>query len=228
MSQTLSPSSGSATAVRRSTTQWLALAGIIAPILFTLIIALLDVIQYRWLISVGENPFITSPMSVNSLGPSGWLMMTDFGAFGLLVIAFAFGLHRVVKARKWAWLGIGLLIALGSAFVLCVSPCDCELYGYYPPVTLHGTIHNLGYALFVLVQTPLYLFLWRRFRKDPLWQGYAWYTLGVGVLALPVFIVCATIAPAFSWWYTWVLVFPLTWIEMVALRLWIVTRKLER
>lgn len=54
-----------------------ALAGMLAPVLWVLVLALLDVIQYDFLVSIGANPLTQSPASENGVGPYGWLYMSN-------------------------------------------------------------------------------------------------------------------------------------------------------
>jgi hypothetical protein len=68
-----------------------ALAGIIAPLLWILILAVLDTIQYDFLLSIGVDPLRTSPASDNGVGPYGLVYSASDFIFGLLVIVFALG-----------------------------------------------------------------------------------------------------------------------------------------
>lgn len=203
------------TAVQRSSAnRWLALAGIVGPIVWTLIIALLDVLQYDWLIAHNADPLSLSPVSDNSEGPYGWLMTINFAVYGLLVIAFAVGLHRGVKAGKWSKVGIGFLIAYGTAMLL----------GAFPP---SSGPHLAGFFLSLLTLPPAFLFMWRRFRKDPRWHGYDWYSLATGLLALPLFQICGAEGAALQHsdgFYVWYLAVPLAWLVVVALRLRVLFR----
>jgi len=53
-------------------------------------------------------------------------------------------------------------------------------------------------------------------REDSLWRGYDWYSLGTGVLAVLLF--------QFTMFYI-VLAVLLTWLEVLATRLWVITRR---
>lgn len=201
------------------TTKRAALAGISGPILFVLGIALSDILNYPFLMATANDPFTTSPVSVNALGPYGWLQIATFVSFGLLLLIFAVGLYRGVQAGKWSKLSIGLLMAVGLTMLLMAAPCDCELNGQYPPATLPGIIHSLAFDLFMLAQIAMYFFMWRYFRQDARWQGYDHYSLAVGLLALPLFIIFMALPPIFPWFYLWLLLIPLAWIEVVAIHL---------
>ena len=209
------------------TTKTAALAGILGPVLFTLGTTLSDILNYPFLVATANDPFTTSPVSVNALGPYGWIQMATFATFGLLLLVFAAGLYRAVQADKWFTLSIGLLMMVGLAMVLLAAPCDCEFKGQAPASTLAGTIHNLAFSLFMLSQLGMYFFMWPYLRQDARWRGYDRYSLATCVLALPLFFGLMSLAPVFPWFYLWLLVVPLAWIEVVAIRLWAVSQPAE-
>jgi hypothetical protein len=201
----------------------LAFAGIIGPPLFILLTIVEDVLQDHFLVATGNDPLVTSPSSVNAMGPYGWLQDVLFIAFGLSIIALALGLHRGVQAGRWSKIGIGLLISVGVTMVLSgIFTVDSVKTGN--PVTFHALVHDLCFFAFLLLQTVTYFFLWRRFRKDERWRGYDWYSLVVGILALPLFACFIGFLDNHDGFYMWFLLVPLAWLEVIALRLWTVSR----
>ena len=197
-----------------------AIAGMAGPLMWALIFALLDVIQYDFLVSMGSNPFTMAPASENGVGPYGWLYLASDFIFGWLIIAFALGLYRSVKTSVWLKLGIGALVIYGFAFVFGSARCDCLLA---EPVTLAGTIHNLASYVILLGMLPICLLICPAFRKDVHWRGYDWYSLATGLLAAPLFVVATVLPPVFSWFYLWLLLIPLGWIEVIAIRCWVLS-----
>ncbi len=218
--------SASSTGSQSRVTEWLATAGIIGPIMFALLIALVDVLQYRFLMARGFNPLTTSPVSINALGPYGWIQGANFVVFGLLEIAFAFGLYRSVKGGRLAKItSVGFVFAIGVAMVLSVFPTDnfnADQTGYPVIQSWHGAIHNFAFYMFAFSQLLAMLFMWGRFRKDARWRGFGWYSLIAGVLTLPVGL--SLPATDFSWFYVWFVLFPLMWLELVAIRSWSIDR----
>jgi len=204
---------------RQTITWWLALAGIIGPPLFVLLTLVEDALQDSFLVRTGNDPLVVSPMSVNALGPTGWLQILTFTLFGLSIIALALGLHRGVQAGRWSRIGISLLIAVGATQVLS-GICTEDSVAPGNPTTFHGLVHDLSFFAFLLIQTVMYFFLWRRFRKDKRWQGYDWYCLAMGILALPLFAGFVGFLDNHDGFYMWFLLVPLTWLEVIALRLW--------
>jgi len=81
------------------------------------------------------------------------------------------------------------------------------------PRTLHGLVHDLAFAVFILALLPVLFFLWQRFRKYPLWRDHARYTLVTGVLAVLLIFL-----PGPAYYLFIVVVF--AWFEVTAVRLW--------
>jgi hypothetical protein len=200
-----------------------AFAGILGPVLFALGIGLGDILNYRYLVATGNDPLTQSPVSVNACGPYGWIQIVTFIVFGLCLLVFAVGLHRGVRRGKGAWLGIGLLMSVGVAMVLSGSPMDCNADGN--TTTLHGQIHEFAFWQFFFSKLLMYFFMAWRFRQDPRWRGYDWYSLATGLLVLPLFISFGALPPIFSWFYLGLLVTPLAWVEATAFHLWLLSRR---
>jgi hypothetical protein len=195
-----------------------ALAGMIGPAMFALIIVVLTLLEYGFMIRIGWDPVGSSGVpwpSGLALGPYGWLQVLNFVLFGLMLIVFAVGLHHAVAASgRAAWVGPAFLGVAGIALVISGFKTDPHLVSTGPR-TWHGLIHGLAFFLLVVSLLLSMLFLWWRFRKDPLWRGYDLYTLITGVLSAVLFF-------AFSspqWGFYLFLAVVLTWIEIVAVRL---------
>ena len=56
-----------------STPRRAAIAGMIAPLLWIFLLAVLDTVQYGFLRSIGADPLRTSPASENGVGPYGFV-----------------------------------------------------------------------------------------------------------------------------------------------------------
>lgn len=213
--QTSSPHTG--IVGRALTTRRAALAGMIGPALFGCLIILLTLLEYDFMRGLGWHPIRESDVpwpSGLALGPYGWLQVANFVLFGLLLIAFAIGLHREIRAGKWAWIGPALLMVAGVALVLCGFKTDPHLAN--GPQTIPGWIHTLAFFLLLGSLIPSFFFFWRRLRKDPRWPGYDWYALISGVLALITFLL-----PRVGFYIS--LIVMLAWIEVMALRLWVIS-----
>lgn len=129
------------------------------------------------------NP-MRHPVSSLSLTASGWIQITNFVVAGLLMIAFAIGVRRVLRSVGGAgvkpWLvgayGVGLL---GSG-VFITNPL-----GGYPPgtpdeivYTWYGVLHD-AFAIPVFFGLPVIclafsIWFWRR--RHPAWVVYSLLT----------------------------------------------------
>ena len=202
-----------------------ALAGMVGPIIFGGVIALLDVLQYDFLVATGNSPLSDNPISVNALGPYGWLQTISFLCFGLLVLLFTLGLHRDINGGQGSKVGPALLGIFGVAMLF--STGTIEDAHYSDPTTLHAWFHVIGFMLFLAALTPSYFFMWRRLRKDPRWAGYDWYTLATGVLVvLLIFsdsVKALDSAQHAAWWGAagrLHLLVGLGWFTVIGSRLW--------
>src|SRR5215208_8327354 len=122
-----------------------ALAGMIGPALFALIVVVLTVAQYGSMVDLGWDPIGASDVpwpSGLALGPLGWLQVLNFAFFGLTLILFALGLDRAVATRgRLSWAGPALLVVSGVSLMLAAFETDPR-----PMVELrtwHGAIHLL-------------------------------------------------------------------------------------
>ena len=192
-----------------------AIAGIVGPALFALVVIVLTVIQYDFMLGIGWQP-VADPAgawpSGLALGPYGWAQSLNFAVSGLLLVVFALGLHRCVAGSPRT--GPALLLLSGIAMTLMVFETDPIIRS--GPRTLHGWVHDLAFVLFVVSLVPSFFFLWRRMERDPLWRSYGRYTLITGLLATPLLLL-----PGPTYYLSFALI--LTWLEVLALRLWVVS-----
>jgi Protein of unknown function (DUF998) len=192
-----------------------ALAGVIGPALFALIVVVLSVTQYGFMVDLGWDPIGASDVpwpSGLALGPLGWLQVLNFILFGLALMVFAVGLHRGVAARvRGSVIGPALLMVAGVALVLAAFKTDPSLSG---PQSWHGLIHGLAFMLLVLSLLLSFLLLWWRLRRDPLWRGYDLYTIITAVLYVVLFFLSAS-----QWAFYLFLGVVLAWVEVMAIRL---------
>ena len=191
-----------------------AIAGIVGPALFALVVIALTAIQYDFMLGIGWQP-VADPAgawpSGLALGPYGWAQSLNFAVSGLLLIVFALGLHRGVAGSPR--IGPALLLLSGVAMTLMVFETDPIIRS--GPRTLHGWIHDLAFVLFVVSLVPSFFFLWRRMERDPLWRRHGRYTLITGLLAIPLLLL-----PGPTYYLSLALI--LAWLEVLAIRLWAV------
>jgi hypothetical protein len=214
---TLQTSSSHTGLARRALTRRAALAGMIGPALFAFLIVLLTLLEYDFMRGLSWHPIRESDVpwpSALALGPYGWLQVANFILFGFLLITFAIGLQRELPAKKWALVSPALLVVAGIALIFCGFKTDPHLAD--GPRTIQGWIHTVAFFLLLGSLIPSIFFFWRLLRKDPRWRGYDWYALISGVLALVTFPL-----PGVGFYIS--LIVMLTWIEVMALRLWVIS-----
>lgn len=204
-----------------------ALAGILAPILFIVVTVVLWMVQHDFLVHNNADPTINVYPSANSRGAYGWLQIANFIVTGLLVIAFAAGLYRAIRGGLAVRLGIGLLLVAGVALVV-LGPFTID-----PPIsasgqaegrTFHGTVHLLAYVVLALSTFAAYLILSWPLRGRPLWRSYGWYSLVTAIGMAASFIVSSVLGETHAGAIANYLFFlmMLGWLEVIGLRLWIV------
>ena len=189
-----------------------AIAGMVGPMLFASVVVLLTMVQYDFMIQTGWRP-VADPAgawpSGLALGPYGWAQSLNFAVSGLALIFFALGLRRGIAGGSKA----GSALLLVSAFAMTLLAFETDPITRTGPRTLHGWVHDLAFILFVVSLTPSFFFLWRCMEKDPLWKSYGRYTLITGLLATPLLLL-----PGPTYYLSLVLI--LTWLELLAIRLW--------
>lgn len=113
------------------------------------------------------------PLSLLALGDLGWVQIANFVVTGLLYIAFAIGMRRLLhpgRAGLWgtiliALIGLGLVIAgvfttdAGAGF-----PAGAPEGA--PVVSWHGALHEVGFVLTQVAWIAVCVVLARRFAAD--------------------------------------------------------------
>lgn len=190
----------------------MALAGVVAPIMFGGVISFLTVAQYDFMLGLGWHPFGPSGVpwpSGLALGPFGWLHVVNSVVFGALLVVFALGLHRGVAGGSKV--GPALLAVTGAAFVLSGFKTDPDISA--GPQSWHGLIHGIAYLLIVFSVLPCFFFLWWRMRADPRWRLHGLFTLFTGATMVILFL------SPWSLSFYFFLALMLAWVEAMALRL---------
>jgi hypothetical membrane protein len=189
----MTTSSNSRSLKKISSTEFLLLCGVIGPLLFILV----------FLIEGATRPGYSTWHnygSTLSLGPGGWMQITNFIVCGLLTLCFAIGLRQVFRTGKGAVWGPILLGVFGVALIVAgVFVTDPSL-GYPPgtrsigPQTLHGTIHGVNAIITFGSLTIACFVMARRFAGDPNWKGWALYSLVTGILVVVSFIAATAVS----------------------------------
>ena len=163
-----------------------------------------------------------------SQGEQGWMQITNFLLCGVLVFCFAIGLRRVLHSGKGSTWGPILLGIFGLCLIGAGLFVTDPLLGYPPgepsTPTLHGVLHML-LSLVAFIALPAACFvLARRFAGDPVWRGWAFYSIATGILVVVFFIITDLVAslnpngPA-GFFQRLSIIIGWGWISLLALRL---------
>ena len=193
-----------------------ALAGIIGPILFWLVLIVLGQTQSAY-------SAIRFDISFLALGANGWAQTVNFAVFGLSVMIFQGGLQRAVAPRK-AWGVIDVLVLAFGLGLLAIAVFPTDRLGTW---TIHGIIHLCIVAALALLLPLICLMTAARLKPHASWRGYAEFSVLIGVvvavLTVMLLLAWSGIWPALHPWLglyeRMVFALPALWMEIMALRL---------
>jgi hypothetical membrane protein len=163
--------------------QTLALAGIVAPLWFTALVVLQSLMQ-------PDYSQVALPISALAAWPAGWLQNLNFIVFGLLMSAYAVGLHRNLRPMRGGGIGLALLLVSGVGLVLAGVFAWTRVGADFVVPTGHfvaAVMSFLGAALGLIVMA-------QRMAGDPRWRGIAPYTAVSGVAMLVLFVALGRLA----------------------------------
>jgi len=192
-----------------SINRFFAIAGILGPILYTVAWLVLGVLEPGY-------SHIRDPISnLSAIGaPLAWLMTVVILIFALLLIVFAYALHRGLPPGSWvgpavlALAGVGY-VGIAFAPLNLASPEDPNI-----PHTISASV-----TVFALMLAPVLVF--PRLRREPGWKNISGYSIATTVVAF-AFAFLASL-PAFVGWdglmQRLVTVVTLLWIVVIAIRL---------
>ena len=185
-----------------------ALAGIIGPVLFAVIVTGLTFAEAGFMRSIGWDPFgnVLDWPSGLAMGPYGWLMTINFFLCGAMMAFFAYGVKLALQ-EKFA---TTLLMLAGFAMMGLIFTTDPTLRSYRK--TWHGILHDTFFAVLGIMLMTGMLLLGRVFQKHEHWKNLSIYTWGTLALVVPTFWLKGMAFYVF-------LASILIWSEVVALRL---------
>jgi hypothetical membrane protein len=202
--------------------QWLfASSGLVAPIFFASMVIVLGLLEPGY-------SHRTETMSI--LGGVGGLRGVAFNVgsalTGLLLIAFAIGLHREIGGGEGSRVGPVLIVLGGVGMVgSAIFHCNLDCANVLERPTFAGRMHIVTSFMVgsCLAIAPLAMFA--RLGKDQRWKNYRWFTLAMGVLAnIPGLILWTSfLTTRMPEWEGLIqrlgIVFPLLWVEVMAIHL---------
>jgi hypothetical membrane protein len=169
-----------------ATTRTLAAAGIVGPVMFT--VGILVQQFYRR----GDYDPVAQLVSDLTAGRYGWVQQVNFIVFGLLMVAFAVGLHQGVHPSRARAVSPAILGFNAAGLVLAgIFPLRADATGrVYDPIGVHTVNGAIFFASIGIVLAVVSL----RLRADPRWRGLATYTLVTGIALLVLFAVVVALA----------------------------------
>jgi hypothetical membrane protein len=158
-------------------TRTLALAGMIAPVLFVTLVIVQGALA-------PDYSHVAMPISALTAWPTGWIQKLNFYVFGSSMAAFAVGLHRNVQPTRGGAAGFALL-AIGGAGIVAAGVFPWKMVDGVPTETpLHVAA---AIPSFAATAAGLVVFS-RRLKVDPRWRDLAAYTLSSGIVMLLLFV----------------------------------------
>jgi hypothetical protein len=174
-------------------------AGMIGPVLFVAVFTL-----EGWL-RPGYNPF-SMYVSELSLGPRGWVQIVNFVILGVLLLVFARAAAAAFPEGKASGAGPVLLTIIAVSYLvsgpLVMDPASTAR----AEMSWHGTLHGIfGALVFSLSPVSVFVF-WRRFREDPGWRWFRWWSLAAGIVVAGavILLTVATKGPGLVAFTAWV------------------------
>jgi hypothetical membrane protein len=187
---------------RRSVIVALAAAGIVGPVIFATLALVQSLLR-------PEHSVVADPISALAAGPSGWVQDVNFLHFGLLMIAYAIGLHLGVRPIRWGVVGVAFLVLSGLGLVWA---------GLFPATDASGAfqedrvLHIPGFIMTFLGAGLGLIAMSRRMSRDPRWKSLAAYALATGIATLLLLLAGGALvrspgAPLHPWWglFQWIL-----------------------
>lgn len=134
-------------------------------------------------------------ISALSLGPGGWVQTLSFFAFGAIVLSTVTVWRRILAGGKGATTFPLLTGLTGASLVACgIVPQD-PAPGYDPmglaltAPTLRGLVHLALAGIAALSSVASLLVMASRFRGDPSWRGWSWYSVLMAVTMVACVVV---------------------------------------
>lgn len=160
--------------------RWLALAGVVGPILYVVIFTLAGFLR------PGYSP-VRQSISTLGVGANAWLLNTDALVFGALLFAFAIGFFLLMQQviNKG-----GLITCLVLLILSSIGAINTALF---PAASGTAGLHwTLGFLLGLLPLVVVYAIAGWQWRQVSDWRGCSWYSLATA-LGSVVFILLSFI-----------------------------------
>jgi hypothetical membrane protein len=152
--------------------RWLALGGVVGPILFVAAFTVGGVVR------PGYSP-IHQAVSDLGVGSNAWLLNVSLVLLGLLLIAFAFGFERSLLptlSQTWRWVCAALLSCTGLGFAVA---------GIFTEAPATVAIHwMVGMPLLILGSVVGFFLTGLALRREGRWRGWSAYSFVASLVTL--------------------------------------------
>lgn len=158
------------------------------------------------------------PLSLLSLGDLGWIQIATFITTGVLALACAVGIRRVLTGSRGGTWGPLLIATYGLGLILAgifhpdpgysFPPNAGAPAGMLPTTSGHALVHEVGFVLVVLSLIASCFVFFRTFRSLGQ-RGWATYSAATGVIApvllavglttSTIILITATAVVTFGW-----------------------------
>ena len=193
--------------------RFLAICGIIAPIIFIIILMIASLLRpdYSHLINfVSELGAVGAPYAI--------IQRINFVLTGILIVAFTFGLHRGIGDGKGSIIGPLLVAIFGlSAVVSGIFSTDTIQPGSFSDI-----MHSMSSAIGSVAAIIAFFIISERLEQDTLWRRYRYFSIVIAFVAIVVSVVGVGLlgvlgVPGLAQRFFMAVLF--LWIEVMAIRL---------
>jgi hypothetical membrane protein len=158
----------------------LALVGVIAPILFMLVVTIASVTR-------ADYSQIRDPISDLGNGPRAWLQNANFALFGVLLFCFAFAFQRGMQSILGRRAVVTCTTLLGLSAIGFLAAAYFRVPDAGAPEALRvrqGMLHGMSFMLiFVPLIVALFVAGSQMLRRES-WRGFGWYSLATAAVAI--------------------------------------------
>lgn len=193
--------------------RFLAICGILAPIIFAIIVMIAGLLQPEY------NHLINFVSELGAVGaPNAIIQRMNFVLVGILIVAFAFGLHRGIGKGKGSIIGPLLVAIFGlSAVVSGIFSTDPIQPGSFSDI-----MHSMSSAVGSTAAIIAFFIIPRRLEQDILWRRYRSFSIVIAIVAIVISVVGVGVlgvlgVPGLAQRLFMAVLF--LWIEVMAIRL---------
>ncbi len=162
----------------------LAIFGIIGPIMKSIVVVIL---AFLW---PGYSHISQSMSELGAIdAPNSIIMSVTLVVFGLLMICFAFGLHKGIGHGEGSIIGPAFIAIYGVGQVgNGIFPCAPGCANPWETGSLTGMMHTVtSYVGYIAILVAM-LVISQRLGKDKHWLNYRSFSIAIGLISIGAFL----------------------------------------